>query len=415
MTLAIGFGAKRADAERAPASRSAPASRPRRPAYAAGWKGYVDSLADAPAPVASDPGIKALYDQSLMVLAASEDKRFRGASIASPSMPWEWGVTALDDKPESGPYHLVWPRDFYHVATAQKAAGDDAGATRLLDYLWKVQKPDGSWWQNTRVNGQEYWTSLQLDETALPIVLAWWLGRTSAADWAHVEKAADFIMAKGPQTEQERWENQSGWCAEHDRHGDRGPDHRGRHRARNGAAGKAAALRGQGRRVAVEGRVVDRDDHGPVLARAVLPARDEARGRGPGPGSRTRAPPTASATTGPEPVDQREIVDNSFLGLTLFGVKQWDDPVILNSLAVGESLGVDTPSGRIYHRFTFDGYGETDSRRRLDDLPDDGADRADARPPVAAPQRRARRVRAARRPAPPRRTSGRSPTPPTTA
>ena len=63
----------------------------------------------------------------------------------------------------------------------------------------------------------------------------------------------------------------------------------------------------------------------------------------------------------PQPVDQREIVDNSFLGLTLFGVKKWDDPVIVNSLAVGESLGVDTPSGRIYHRFTFDGYGETAS------------------------------------------------------
>jgi len=35
--------------------------------------------------------------------------------------------------------------------------------------------------------------------------------------------------------------------------------------------------------------------------------------------------------------------------------------VIVNSLAVGESLGVDTPSGRVYHRFTFDGYGETDA------------------------------------------------------
>ena len=101
MTLAVGFGAQRAQAERR-ARRSLHAgfaAKARR--YAAGWQGYVDSLADPPAPVASDPELNALYDQSLMVLAASEDKRFRGASIASPTMPWEWGVTALDDKPES--------------------------------------------------------------------------------------------------------------------------------------------------------------------------------------------------------------------------------------------------------------------------------------------------------------------------
>jgi len=65
----------------------------------------------------------------------------------------------------------------------------------------------------------------------------------------------------------------------------------------------------------------------------------------------------------PRKVDQREIVDNSFLGLTLFGVKRWDDPTVLNSLQVGDStsaypLAVNTPSGTVWHRFTFDGYGE---------------------------------------------------------
>ena len=38
----------------------------------------------------------------------------------------------------------------------------------------------------------------------------------------------------------------------------------------------------------------------------------------------------------PRQVDQREIVDNSFLGLVLFGVKRHDDPTILNSLKVGD-------------------------------------------------------------------------------
>jgi hypothetical protein len=47
----------------------------------------------------------------------------------------------------------------------------------------------------------------------------------------------------------------------------------------------------------------------------------------------------------------------------LFGVKPWNDQVVRNSLQVGDStsaypLAVDTPSGRVWHRFTFDGYGE---------------------------------------------------------
>jgi glucoamylase len=44
----------------------------------------------------------------------------------------------------SGPYHLVWSRDLYQVATAQIAAGDLAAAERALDYLWtRQQQPDG--------------------------------------------------------------------------------------------------------------------------------------------------------------------------------------------------------------------------------------------------------------------------------
>ena len=250
MTLAIGFGAKRADAEQRARKSLRAGFAARAARYHAGWKGYVDSLADAPAPVASDPALEALYDQSLMVLAASEDKKFRGASIAAPNMPWEWGVTALDDKPESGPYHLVWPRDFYHVATAQKAAGDDEAATRLLDYLWKVQKADGSWWQNTRVNGKEYWTiaAARRDRAAhRPRLVAGpderrRLGaRREGRGLHHGEGAADRAGALG---EPERL------VAEHDRDRDRGAGHRGRHRAQERRRGEGGGVRGQGGRLA---------------------------------------------------------------------------------------------------------------------------------------------------------------------
>ena len=71
---------------------------------------------------------------------------------------------------------------------------------RLVDYLWEVQKEDGSFWQNTRVDGTPVWKSQQLDETSLPVVLAWWLGRTGASDWDNIRAAADYVMANGPRT-----------------------------------------------------------------------------------------------------------------------------------------------------------------------------------------------------------------------
>ena len=111
----------------------------------------------------------------------------------------------------SGPYHLVWPRDLYHASTALKAAGDDAAARRAVTYLWQVQKPEGDWWQNTRVDGTPKWETTQMDQVALPIVLAWWLNMKGADDWTHVERAADYLIANGPQTPNERWENQNGY------------------------------------------------------------------------------------------------------------------------------------------------------------------------------------------------------------
>ena len=83
-----------------------------------------------------------------------------------------------------------------------------------------------------------------------------------------------------------------------------------------------------------------------------------------------------------------------FLALTLFGIKPWDDQVVRNSLAVGdEKLAVRTPSGTVWHRFTFDGYGEQADGGDWDLFT--SREEADARPAVAAAGRRARRVRAA--------------------
>ena len=132
-------------------------------------------------------------------------------------MPWAWG---FDDNlaGDSGPYLLVWPSDEYQIATALLAEGDRAAAERALRYMLTVQQqPDGHLPQNTRADGTPYWTSIQLDETADPIILAWQLHRTDAVTWRHVRRAADFIVGfhqdghAAPWTQQERWEEQDGY------------------------------------------------------------------------------------------------------------------------------------------------------------------------------------------------------------
>ena len=144
-----------------------------------------------------------------MTLAASEDKTHRGAYVASPSMPWAFGQGL--EKPSSV-YHLVWSRDLYQIATGLLAAGDSAGPGRSLDFLFdKQQTPDGCFPQNSNLDGSKRWENLQLDEVALPVVLAWQLGRRDAKTFASVKRAVGCILEKGPQTPQERWENQSGW------------------------------------------------------------------------------------------------------------------------------------------------------------------------------------------------------------
>jgi glucoamylase len=151
-----------------------------------------------------------------MVLAASEDKTYRGAFIASPTMPWQFGTGLINP---SGVYHALWSRDLYEIATALIADGDVAGARRALDYLFNVQqKPDGSFPQNSKVDGTPVFGSLQLDEVADPIILAYQLGRKDAATWSHVKLAANFLVTyvtpdghPAPYSLQERWEEQSGY------------------------------------------------------------------------------------------------------------------------------------------------------------------------------------------------------------
>jgi glucoamylase len=349
LTLALGFGPDRVAALRAAGGSLHRGFDDASAAYDRGWHRYLASLRARPRSAARHG---AAYSVSVMVLAASEDKTFRGAGVASPSMPWAWGLLTIDDPSDA--YHLVWPRDLYHVGTAMLAAGDWEGANRALDFVFeRQQQPDGSVPQNTEVDGTPRWTNLQLDEVALPLVLAWQLRRFDAATFAHVKRSADFLAANGPFSPQERWENQSGYSP-----GTIAAEIAGLVTAadiarRNGDDASASRWEAVADDWQAKVDAWTATQNGPYAPKPYYLRLTK------------DANPNAGTTYsigdgGPAAADQREVVDPSYLELVRLGVKPPDHPAVLNTVrVVDEQLGVDTPNGRFWHRFNFDGYGET--------------------------------------------------------
>jgi glucoamylase len=346
LTLALGFGDSGREAS-AVTRRSLHGGFERAVrSYEDGWHDYLRDL-KRPRSVA---GMETTYDVSLMVLAAAEDKTFRGAGIASPSMAWVWGNLVN----YSGPYHLVWSRDLYQAATAQLAAGDREAAERALDYLWeRQQKPDGCFPQNSNLDGSPHWPNLQLDEVAYPVVMSWQLRRFDAGTYGHVQRAIGCILRNGPDS-QERWENAEGYSpatiAAEIAALVTGADIA----RRNGDAGVAASwlATADAWQANLERWTLTTNgplaDH-PYYLRLTVD------------GNANAGTMYTIADGGPT-VDQRSVVDPSFLELVRFGVKPADDPHILRTLpVVDRELSVLTPNGRFWHRYNHDGYGETAS------------------------------------------------------
>ena len=204
-----------------------------------------------------------------MVLAGSEDKTYRGGFVAAPGRPWAWANELQD----LAVYHAVWSRDLYQIATGLLAVGDDAAANRSLTYLWTVQqRDDGSFPQNSRLDGAPVFGGLQMDEVAFPIVLAYQLDRTGPDDWAHVKKSADFLVKNGPATEQERWENIGGYSPATIAAEIAGLVCAAEIAEANGATASADKYRTVADRWQNRVQAVDCDRHRLVLADAVLPA-----------------------------------------------------------------------------------------------------------------------------------------------
>ena len=98
------------------------------------------------------------------------------------------------------------------------AAGAHEDARRVLSYLQATQQPDGHWPQNMWLDGSPYWDGIQMDETALPILLVDLAHREKAlADgdvarfWPMVRQAAGYLVRNGPVSPQDRWEEDPGY------------------------------------------------------------------------------------------------------------------------------------------------------------------------------------------------------------
>ncbi len=318
------------------------------------------SLPDGIGAASTDSGKLLRISQN--VILTHEDKTYSGAFIASASIPW--GASKGDA--DLGGYHLVWTRDMVQSATAMLAVGRTDTALRALVYLACTQRPDGSFAQNFWIDGTPYWSGIQLDEVAFPIVLAWRLWKADALGnfdiLPFIERAAGFLVRYAPVTQQERWEENAGYspstlaiviagliCA-----------------AEIARARKSEALASYLETFAdwIEANL----DHWTTTTEGVLhPDVKHHYIRPPAPGQPfyNKEIPVGSIRIGnrgpgeKDVFEARDIIDGGFLELVRYGIRRADDPLIVDSLKVVDHvLKIDTPNGPCWRRYNHDGYGQ---------------------------------------------------------
>lgn len=305
------------------------------------------------------------FDISAAMIKSHESKRHPGALIASLSIPW--GYSRGDD--DLGGYHLVWPRDMVQSAGGLLAAKAFEDARRVLDYLMVTQEEDGHWTQNLWLDGSPYWSGIQMDQTALPIMLVDLVNREVELKeddlrhfWPMVRKAASYLVTNGPITDQDRWEENAGYStftlaveisalliaaeyAERFNEPQVAVFFRQTADAWNSSIERWTYVTGSdlAKFVGVEGYYVrinskeqfDRDNQG------------------------TEPVTISNRPKGENICPANEMVSPDALALVRFGLRSADDPRILNTIKVIDAtLKFDNPLGPVWYRYNGDGYGE---------------------------------------------------------
>ncbi len=330
--------------------------------YINGWEQWHAKLLDLDS--LGKDGIN-LYRVSAMVLHTHEAKQFPGGLIASLSIPW--GSSKGDD--DLGGYHLVWTRDLVETVGGLMATGAAQSARRVLRYLLITQEADGRWLQNMWLDGTPYWQGVQMDEVGFPILLtaqAWHEGTLSVDEgkqlWPMIRKAASFLVRNGPVTQQDRWEEDPGYSpftlaveisallAAAEFAEMQGEPQTARFLRETADVWNASIERWTyvtdtdvSRRCGVEGYYVriappEAPDDGSIKDDSV---------------------PIKNRPMGSNSAPATEVVSPDALALVRFGLRAADDPRIVNTVTVIDTLlRVETPTGPAWHRYNDDGYGE---------------------------------------------------------
>jgi glucoamylase len=330
--------------------------------YVRAWKAWHTSLETGASRKAPH---RALYHLSATVLRTHESKRVEGGVIASLSIPW--GFSKGDN--DLGGYHLIWPRDLVETATGFLAIGARHEAKRVLRYLRVTQEPDGHWTQNMWLDGTPYWHGIQMDETALPILLVDLAAREDVLDaterdacWPMMRRAAAFLVRNGPVSPQDRWEEDPGYspftiAAEiaallvaADR-ADAFSETTAAEYLRETADAWNASLE---RWLYVAGTELAQQ-HGVegYYVRVAEPDRADAASPRDGFVPIKNRPPDQSTARA------ASMVSLDALAFVRFGLRAADDPRMVNTVKVIDAtLKVETPRGPAWHRYQGDGYGE---------------------------------------------------------
>ena len=362
VTLALGFGAKQADAVAAATASLRADFDLLRVRYAAGWLAY-DSQLTPPLPGVQTPTagqslLKSVgqYYLSANVLKASEDKTFPGAIVAGLAKPWGQAVSAGDpNNTYFGSYNEVFARDLYEAWTGLYTDGDVQTARDTVNFLFLHQQlADGSLPRNSLLNGKLAPDSngIQLDEASYPIIMAYQMHMTDATLYQqHIRSAANFIISHGPSFGVERWEEQTGYS----------PSTIAAEIAGLIAAADIADVNHDAASAAVWRATADQwqrslekwlvTTNGPLSAQPYYIRL-----------SKTGDPNAAisyNVGNGGPTLDQRSIIDAGFLELVRLGLKPANDATIANSLKVVDAtIETTTPSGPGWHRYNGDGYGD---------------------------------------------------------
>jgi glucoamylase len=365
-TIALGFGRSYQSAATKLFQSLATSFDFHRKAYVRQWqRAVIDPKFDFSSDTCDGGGV---YRLSRCVLLAHEDKVFQGAIVASLSIPW--GEIKGDQ--DFGGYHLVWTRDLVHSAIALLATAQTGTPLRALIWLAAIQRTDGSFPQNSWIDGTAYWSGSQLDQIAAPILLAWYLHNHGTLGLfqprAMIVRAATYLMLQGPVTSQDRWEENAGYS----------PSTIAVVIAALACGAEWARELGQTDvadfvfayadwmashiedwTVTTQGELVDGIPRHYIR---ITPADPKAPDPHADPNTRM-----IQIANGGGLYPARNVVGGDFLNLVRFGIRHPNDPLMRDSIEVIDRvIKYDLPQGPGWRRYNHDGYGQKDDGSAYD-------------------------------------------------